>query len=127
MPTTAVPPKDLVFKAKMKVGIAAIMAGWPSAKWRGVPVVMSSGTKSALNMETGIKSNQSISHLGSRRLARKKSGIQRGKKVTAPIPINKKRYAFPSTLLALPGLPSNEKADGGRQHRSKHNVKVPWY
>ncbi len=79
MPIRTVPPSDLVFMAKRKVGIATIISGLRRSRWRGLPAVMREGKIKALKMAAGIKSSHASSHKGSSFLERKRRGRRRGK------------------------------------------------
>ncbi len=98
IPTTSVPPSDLVNHAKMKVGIATIISMENGLKTLGSPFVTSAGTKRALKIATGISSSHSISNGGSWRFDRKNNGTQRGMKDTIPIPITSMRYLLVSII-----------------------------
>lgn len=78
IPMTTVPPKDLVFSAKIKVGNATQSSGCQSDICRGMPLVTSSGKSSALRIAAGIRSSHSTNHWGRFRRDSNISGNHRG-------------------------------------------------
>jgi hypothetical protein len=91
IPTMTVPPSDLVFRAKNKVGIAARNLG--CSIWNR-PVDASrkiAGATSALKIHAGMNLSHSFMISGISLVDSHARGIHRGMKVTSPMPSTQRR------------------------------------
>src|SRR6185369_10649949 len=79
MPTTTVPARERVLRAKSKVGSATRRSGLEKSRVRGFPEVKRIGATRALRIATGTRSSQSVSQRGSSLRERRARGRRRGR------------------------------------------------